>query len=78
MYIEIYGTAWCGFCQQAKQLCETNKYDYAYIDVDDTESLKKLEERLGQKIRSVPQIFLDDNHIPTGFLGLKQELAKSS
>ena len=77
MLIEIYGTEWCGHCQQAKKLCEENSYDYTYTDVDDTSSLRKLEERLGQKVRTVPQIFLDGAHIPTGFTGLKRELLKN-
>lgn len=76
MLIEIYGTIWCNYCQQAKKLCEANEYNFTYTDVDDTASLKLLESRLGYKIKSVPQIFLDGNHLANGFTGLKQELAK--
>jgi len=76
MKIEIYGAEWCTYCKQAVQLCESNSIQYEYIDIDDTANLRALEGRLGNKVRSVPQIFLDGAHIPTGYNGLRQELAK--
>lgn len=76
MKIEIYGAEWCNFCNQAKQLCESNSVEYSYIDIDDTANLRSLEERIGGKVRSVPQIFMNDALIPGGFNGLKQELTK--
>lgn len=77
MKIEIYGAEWCGFCKQAVSLCESKSIDYDYIDIDDSANLKNLEERVGSKIRSVPQIFMDGQLIPSGFTGLKQELTKN-
>jgi glutaredoxin len=74
MQIEIYGAPWCGYCQQAKRLCEENNVDFIYIDVDDTEQLRKLEARLGAPARAIPQIFLDNNLISTGFNGLKEAI----
>ncbi len=76
MNIEIYGASWCTFCESAKRLCESKSIDYDYIDVDDTANLRILEERVGSKVRSVPQIFLDGRLVQGGFTGLKQELAK--
>lgn len=77
MKVEIYGAEWCGFCKNAVSLCESKGIQYDYIDVDDTANLRSLEERLGSKARTVPQIFLDGALVPGGFTGLKQELAKS-
>lgn len=71
MNVEIYGTTWCAACQQAKRLCESKSIAYTYVDVDDTSSLKQLEERLGFLPRSVPQIFLDGNHLSQGLSELK-------
>jgi glutaredoxin len=77
MKVEIYGTEWCAFCKQAVSLCETKSVQYDYIDVDDTANLRSLEERLGSKVRSVPQIFLNGQILTNGFNSLKQELAKN-
>lgn len=77
MKVEIYGAEWCSFCKQAVTLCESNAVSYDYIDIDDTSNLRALEERVGNKVRSVPQIFLDGKHVTGGYTGLQQELAKN-
>lgn len=77
MKIEIYGAEWCGYCKQAVSLCESSAIDYDYIDIDETSNLRSLEERMGAKVRSVPQIFLDGQLVPGGYSGLQKELAKS-
>ena len=77
MKIEIYGAAWCGYCVQAKTLCENKSIDYDYIDIDDTENLRKLETRLGFKAKTVPQIFKDGSLLAGGFSGLQRELANN-
>lgn len=74
MKADIYGTSWCGFCKHAIALCEQKSIEVNYVDVDDTANMKKLEERIGNKVRSVPQIFLNDIYVPGGFNGLKNEL----
>jgi len=77
MKAEIYGAPWCTFCKQAIRLCEANEIPYDYLNVDDEATLKTLEERMGSKVKTIPQIFLDGKFIPGGFTGLKQELSKS-
>ncbi len=77
MTIEIYGAEWCGFCKQAVALCESKSVTYTYIDIDDSANLRSLEQRLGSRPKSVPQIFMDDRHLTSGFTGLQQELAKN-
>lgn len=77
MKIEIYGAEWCNFCKQAVSLCESKAMLYEYIDIDETANLRVLEERMGSKVRTVPQIFMDGTLVPGGFSGLQQELAKN-
>lgn len=76
MKVEIYGAEWCTFCKQAVQLCETKSVKYDYIDIDESSNLRSLEERVGSKVKTVPQIFLDGSLVPGGFAGLRQELSK--
>ncbi len=77
MKAEIYGASWCTFCTQAKKLCDANEIQYEYIDIDDSSNMKLLEERVGSRIKSVPQIFLDGKFIPGGFTGLQKELTQT-
>ena len=76
MKVEIYGTASCSYCKQAVSLCETNAVEYNYIDVGTELMLQTLIDRMGTRPRTVPQIFLNGAYLPSGFLGLKEELAK--
>lgn len=71
MKIEIYGAHWCSFCNEAVSLCKSKAIDYEYIDVDDTANLRSLEERIGAKVRSVPQIFCEGELVQGGFGGLQ-------
>jgi glutaredoxin 1 len=77
MQIEIYGTSWCSSCVQAKKLCEAKDYEYSYTDVDDSDSLHRLEERLGHRVKAVPQIFYNGEHLADGFAGLRMLLQNS-
>jgi len=77
MKVEIYGAEWCTFCKSAITLCENKSINYEYIDIDESDNLKVLEERIGGRAKSVPQIFLNGKHLPNGFTSLKQELAKN-
>jgi ribonucleoside-diphosphate reductase subunit M2 len=76
MKAEIYGASWCSYCENAVALCESNGITFDYIDVDVESNLKDLEERVGGRIKSVPQIFLDGKFVPGGFTGLRKELQK--
>jgi glutaredoxin len=77
MKVEIYGTASCTYCKQAVALCESNSIQYEYTDVGTSTNLQSLTERLGVRPRTVPQIFKDGQHLPGGFMELKQELVKN-
>jgi glutaredoxin 3 len=60
--ILIYTAAVCPYCVRAKQLLQAEGLVYTEIrvDLDDTER-EKMIVRSGR--RSVPQIFIDDEHI---------------
>jgi len=75
MKVEIYGASWCTTCKDAVAFCKNKSIDYDYIDIDDTVNLRSLEERVGAKIRAVPQIFLDDKHVGS-LTGLLLEVSK--
>lgn len=74
MKIEIYGAAWCSACKQVASYCEDNSLAYDYIDIDQKPNLQMLEERMGVKPRTIPQIFLDNTLVPGGVMGLKEKL----
>ena len=58
----LYSTATCPYCVQAKQLLQTNGLTYTEIRVDlDEMERDKMIARSGR--RTVPQIFIDDEHI---------------
>lgn len=60
--IIIYSTATCPYCINAKNLLEEKGLEYREIRVDlDDEERDKMVELSGRT--SVPQIFIDDEHI---------------
>ena len=60
--IEIYTKSWCPFCARAKDHLEQRGLSYQEIDVT-TDSVKEREmvERTGR--HTVPQIFIDGQHL---------------
>ncbi|HLD95349.1 MAG TPA: glutaredoxin 3 [Alphaproteobacteria bacterium] len=63
MTIEIYTTTVCPYCVKAKALFQKKGVSYTEIDVSQDEELRlKMTQRAGGK-RSVPQIFINDQHI---------------
>ena len=60
--IEIYTTPICGYCLRAKRLLDAKGADYEEIDVmRDSARRAEMMERSGR--RTVPQIFIGDDHI---------------
>jgi glutaredoxin 3 len=61
--IEIYTWSTCPFCIRAKALLDRKGVDYTEycIDGDEGERAKMAERSHGR--RSVPQIFIDDQHV---------------
>lgn len=69
MHAVIYGRPGCPYCSKARQIAEylkTNRDDFGfeYIDMMSTGlSKEELGEQKGIVVNTVPQVFLDDQHI---------------
>jgi glutaredoxin 1 len=70
--IEIYGAQWCGHCTRAKDLCNSREVEFTYYDVDENDNKQNLFDRMDEKPETIPQIFIDGDFFPGGFLGLRQ------
>ncbi|WP_113905777.1 GrxA family glutaredoxin [Aliidiomarina celeris] len=69
MLTVIFGRDSCPFCVRAKQIAETleksrDDFEYRYIDIQ-KEGITKadLEKTIGKPVLTVPQIFVDEQHI---------------
>lgn len=61
--IEIYTSPYCGYCTRAKSLLSRKGVGFEEIDVaDDGDRRAEMMQRSGGR-RTVPQIFIDGNHI---------------
>jgi glutaredoxin 3 len=61
--VEIYSTLFCPYCARAKSLLEKKGIDFINIDVlEDTSKRDEMVERSGGR-QTVPQIFIDGEHI---------------
>jgi glutaredoxin 3 len=60
--VEVYATAWCPYCSQARQLLAAKGVAIEEIDVDaDPLAREQMVARSGR--RTVPQIFINQIHI---------------
>lgn len=60
--VQMYTTAWCGYCVRAKALLDSKRIEYEEINLDDDPGFrKKLLELTGGW--TVPQILLDGEPI---------------
>ena len=61
--VEIYTTMFCGYCARARSLLQKKGVAFTDIDVDgSTVKRNEMVERAGGR-RTVPQIFIDGEHI---------------
>ena len=61
--IVMYSTAWCGYCQRARNLFERKGVPVQEIKVDeDPKDRETMLQRSGGR-RTVPQIFIGDRHV---------------
>ena len=67
--IEIYGKPQCPFCDQAKLLCQTQRYEFTYKQLDEDFSREELME-IFPTARTFPQIRINGENIG-GFTELK-------
>jgi glutaredoxin 3 len=61
--VEIYSTMFCPYCARARSLLEKKGVQYINIDVmEDSSKRDEMVARSGGRT-TVPQIFIDDEHI---------------
>ena len=60
--IEIYTSPWCGYCARAKGLLEKKGAAYTEMDVIEDDA-KRAEMRTRSRRTTVPQIFINGQHI---------------
>lgn len=69
MFTVIFGRPGCPYCVRAKALAEKlsnerDDFNFRYIDIH-AEGITKadLEKTVGKPVETVPQIFVDQNHV---------------
>lgn len=58
----IYGKPSCGYCTKAKNFCTDRLLEFTYKDVQNESFMQELKEKYAE-VRSVPQIFINGDHI---------------
>jgi glutaredoxin 3 len=61
--IVMYSTAWCGYCQRARNLLERKGAAFREIKVDEDPQQRELMLQKSGGRRTVPQIFIADRHV---------------
>lgn len=61
--IVMYSTAWCGYCQRARNLLERKGLAVREIKVDEDPREREIMVQRSGGRRTVPQIFIGDRHI---------------
>ncbi|MGF1514451.1 MAG: glutaredoxin 3 [Elainellaceae cyanobacterium] len=61
--VEIYTWSMCPFCLRAKALLDDKDLDYTEYCIDGDEGARSEMAQRANGRRSVPQIFIDDQHI---------------
>lgn len=70
MKVLIYTKDNCIWCDRAKFLLDSKKISYNEIDLSDDSERLKFYEKIGDNVKTVPQVFIDDKRIG-GFQDLK-------
>ena len=70
MKVSIYTKDNCIWCDRAKILLDSKKISYNEIDLSDDSERLKFYEKIGDNVKTVPQVFIDDKRIG-GFHDLK-------
>lgn len=77
MNVIIYGKPGCGYCVKAKSLCEAKGITYQYKQVGSDITKEQLVEMVGKEVRTVPQIFIQEDgffNYVGGYDQLKEKL----
>ena len=70
MKVSIYTKDNCIWCDRAKILLDSKKISYNEIDLYDDSERLKFYEKIGDNVKTVPQVFIDDKRIG-GFQDLR-------
>ena len=70
MKVLIYTKDNCIWCDRAKILLDSKQISYNEIDLSDDSERLKFYEKIGDNVKTVPQVFIDDKRIG-GFQDLK-------
>lgn len=69
MLTVIFGRPACPFCVRAKEIAERltetrDDFEFRYVDIQEEGITKAdLEKTIGKPVLTVPQIFVDENHV---------------
>ena len=69
MFVEIFGRPGCPYCVRATQIAaqlpeERDDFEFRYVDINVAGLTKDdLAAKAGKPVTTVPQIFLDEQHI---------------
>ena len=63
MNIEIYTKDFCIWCDRAKTLLDSKDLDFKEIDLSDDTIRSEFYLKIGEGIKTVPQVFIDNKRI---------------
>lgn len=81
MEVIIYGKDNCPNCDKTKMLCQIKSLEFSYHKVGEDISAEELNGKVGQPVRTLPQIFMaQDNAVRYigGYDELRSALQKAS
>ena len=73
MKVELYTKDQCIWCDRAKGLLNAYSIDLVEFDLSNDEERLKFYENIGNNVKTVPQVFIDDKRIG-GYQDLKEWL----
>ena len=73
MKVELYTKDQCIWCDRAKGLSNAHSIDFVEFDLSNDEERLKFYENIGNNVKTVPQVFIDDKRIG-GYQDLKEWL----
>ena len=73
MKVELYTKDQCIWCDRAKGLLNAYSIDFVEFDLSNDEARLKFYENIGNNVKTVPQVFIDDKRIG-GYQDLKEWL----
>ena len=73
MKVELYTKDQCIWCDRAKGLLNAHSINFVEFDLSNNEERLKFYENIGNNVKTVPQVFIDDKRIG-GYQDLKEWL----